>query len=219
VPLHGTKRLHADGDYGLREGFRCVAPSHLMMPVAFAYLAASKLTLLGTPANVISTNAAEGAGLEPIRFFEWPLVGAPLLAGTVAIILVFGRFLLPERRSRSIPADFSAHASTLVEQYRIEDGLHRLRVSSTSPYVGQLRTAVGLKAYPSLSMISLLEGESGSPLQRPPIIEAISCSFAAMPMWWAVLRATSILPIRADDATTSGVAETLSIAPRVWPRL
>ena len=116
MPLHGTKRLHADGDYGLREGFRCVAPSHPMMPVAFACLAASKLTLLGTPANVISTNAAEGAGLGPIRFFDWPVVGAPLLAGTVAIILVFGRFLLLERRSRSISADFSAHTSTLVEQ-------------------------------------------------------------------------------------------------------
>jgi di/tricarboxylate transporter len=128
--------------------------------------------LLGTPVNVIVSNAAEGVGLGPIRFFEWSVVGAPLLAETAAIILVFGRFLLPERRSQSISADVSAHASTLVEQYRIVDGLHRLRVRSTSPYVGQPQTAVDLKVYPGLSMVSLLEGDSGSPWQRPAIIES-----------------------------------------------
>ena len=186
-----------------------VAPSHLMMPVAFACLAGSKLTLLGTPVNVIGSNAAEGAGLGPIRFFEWSVVGVPLLAGTVAIILVFGRFLLPERRSQSIPADFSAHASTLVEQYRIEDGLHRLRVRPTSPYVGQPRSAVDLKAYSGLSMVSLLEGDSGGPLQRPAIVEGDLLLVRGDADAVGRLAGDKHLAIRADDATTSGVAETL----------
>jgi hypothetical protein len=71
------------------------------------------LATSGLLGSRLTDAALEGAGLGPIRFFEWSVVGVPLLAGTVAIILVFGRFLLPERRSQSIPADFVATASEL----------------------------------------------------------------------------------------------------------
>ena len=80
-----------------------IVPSQLMIPVAFAALAGSKVTLLGTPVNVIASAEAEMAGLGPIRFFEWAVVGIPLVAGTLGLILMFGRRLLPERRSRRFP--------------------------------------------------------------------------------------------------------------------
>jgi di/tricarboxylate transporter len=70
-----------------------------------------------------------------------------------------------------LPADFSAHAQTLVEQYRIEDGLHGLRVRASSPYVGKPRDAVDLKNYPGLSLVAIQEGEGGKPLSRPAIAE------------------------------------------------
>jgi di/tricarboxylate transporter len=41
----------------------------------------------------------------------------PLVAGTVAIALLLGPRLLPERRARSLAPDLSRHAQTLVEQY------------------------------------------------------------------------------------------------------
>jgi di/tricarboxylate transporter len=186
-----------------------IVPSHLMIPVAFACLAGSKLTLVGTPVNVIGSNAAEEAGLGPIRFFEWSVVGVPLVAGTMAIILVFGRSLLPERRGQSIPADFSTHASTLVEQYRLEDGLHRLRVRSTSPYTGKPRTELDLKDYPDLSLVAILEGEGGGPLQRPTIAEGDLLLVRGDAEAVGRLAAAMHLAIRENDEAAGSVAETL----------
>ncbi|MBO9577700.1 MAG: SLC13 family permease [Microbacteriaceae bacterium] len=99
-----------------------IAPSKLMIPLAFACLTGAKLTLLGTPVNVIAANQAEDSGAGRIGFFDWAILGVPQLVGTIVIVILFGRFLLPERRSASIPADFSAHAQTLVEQYRLGEG-------------------------------------------------------------------------------------------------
>lgn len=143
-------------------------PSRLMIPLAFACLTASKLTLLGTPVNVIALAQAEEIG-EHIGFFEWSVLGIPLLVGTIVIVVLLGRFLLPERRGRSIPPDLSSHAYTLVEQYRLENGLHHLRVRGSSPHVGGKR-AVSLDAYPGLSLIGVFDGE-GRPLQRERIEE------------------------------------------------
>jgi hypothetical protein len=87
-----------------------VPPSRLMVPLAFACLTGAKLTLLGTPLNVIAATQADEAGVGHIGFFEWAVLGGPLLLGTIVIVVLLGKALLPERRSQSIPADFSAHA-------------------------------------------------------------------------------------------------------------
>jgi di/tricarboxylate transporter len=148
-----------------------IAPSLLMIPLAFACLTGSKLTLLGTPVNVIAATQAEETGVGHIGFFEWSVLGIPLLAGTIVITVLLGRWLLPERRGQSIPADFSSHAHTLVEQYRLEDGLHHFRVRQTSPYVGKARTELDLKNYADLNLVALLDGKSATPLQRTEIAE------------------------------------------------
>jgi di/tricarboxylate transporter len=146
-------------------------PSRIMIPLAFACLTGANLTLLGAPVNVIAATQAEEAGLGHIGFFEWAVLGVPLLAGTIVATVLFGQSLLPDRKSQSIPADFSAHAQTLVEQYRLEDGLHHFRVRQTSPYVGGSRTDVDLRNYAGLQLVALLEDDGATPLQRDLIDE------------------------------------------------
>jgi len=194
-----------------------VAPSHLMIPLAFACLTGSKLTLLGTPVNVIAATQAEEAGVGYIAFFEWAVLGVPLLAGTIVITILFGRALLPERKSQSIPSDFSAHAHTLVEQYRLEDGLQYLRVRETSPLIGKSRGEIDLADYPDLNLVSLLDSATAAPLQRPQIAEgdlvvvrgdAQAAGRLAVDMHLAVRESQETGPI-ADVllSRTSGLAE------------
>jgi di/tricarboxylate transporter len=95
--------------------------SQLLMPLAFGAHAGSLLSLTGTPVNVIVSEAAENAGVGAFGFFEFALVGIPLLVGTIAIVLLLGERLLPHRSGRAIPNDFGGHARTLVEQYEIDD--------------------------------------------------------------------------------------------------
>ena len=97
------------------------SPSQLLMPVAFAAHAGSLLALTGTPVNVIVSDYAAEAGVGRFGFFEFALVGVPLVVGTILIVVLLGPRLLPERSPRAITRDFSGHARTLVEHYGLED--------------------------------------------------------------------------------------------------
>jgi di/tricarboxylate transporter len=148
-----------------------IPTSQLLLPMCFATHGATMLTLIGAPLNVIASNAAEEAGLGPIGFFEFGVAGIPLFLGTMVIILLTAKWLLPHTSGDSLPPDLSAHARTLVEQYRLEDGLHRLRMRSTSPYVGASRSAVDLKDYPGLSLVAIQEGDGAKLLARPNLAD------------------------------------------------
>ena len=120
--------------------------SQLLMPLVFSAHAGSMLALTGTPVNVLVSDAGIDAGVGGFGFFEFALVGVPLLAGTMAIIVLFGERLLPERNGATMPADFSRHAKTLVEQYGLASGIYQMRVRASSPYVGAPPSAIDLRA-------------------------------------------------------------------------
>jgi di/tricarboxylate transporter len=171
------------------------SPSQLLMPLVFAAHSGSLLALTGTPVNVLVAEAAADAGLAPFGFFSFAIVGVPLLLGTIAIVVLFGQRLLPERSGRTIPADLSKHARTLVEQYRLDDGMFQLRVRSRSPYVGSPPAVVDLAEYAGLTLVTILAGDGG-PLRRAALAEG------------------DILIVRGDAATVGGLASEKLLAFR-----
>lgn len=100
-------------------------PSQMLMPLAFGAHAGSLLVLTGTPVNVLVSELAVGAGQRPIHFFEFGLVGIPLVIGTILITVFLGPRLLPKRAAQIAPKDLSDHAGTLALQYALSgsDGL------------------------------------------------------------------------------------------------
>ncbi len=145
--------------------------SQLLMPLVFAAHAGSMLALTGTPVNVLVSEAGQDAGVGGFGFFEFALVGVPLLAGTMAIIVLFGQKLLPERNGATMPADFSRHANTLVEQYGLASGIYQMRVRASSPFIGVAPSAVDLSSHPELQLVAIQEGETAGPLRRPLVEE------------------------------------------------
>ncbi len=145
--------------------------SQLLIPLCFAAHSATMMTLIGAPLNVIASASAAEAGYGGIGFLEFAVAGIPMLAGSIVIMMFTQRRLLPHRNGDSMPADFSQHARTLVEQYRIEDGMHRLRIRADSGLIGAAREGIDLAAYPGLSLLSALEGESERPLARAEFAE------------------------------------------------
>jgi di/tricarboxylate transporter len=130
-----------------------MSPSQLLLPLAFGAHAGSLLVLTGSPVNVIVSDAADEAGVGSIGFFEFALVGVPLVAGTMAIIVLFGERLLPTRKVRSMTRDFSDLAHTLVEQYSLEDDPDALvsRTSGLAEVVVPPRSAlVGEAVFPGM---------------------------------------------------------------------
>lgn len=148
-----------------------IPTSQLLLPMCFATHGATMLTLIGAPLNVIASQAAEGAVNRPIGFFEFAVAGVPMALGTIIIMLLTYKWLLPNTSGPSLPRDFSAHATTLIEQYRIEDGLHRLRVRSSSSLIGAASDAKSLEGVSDLSLVAVLDAKTGEPLQRPNLAE------------------------------------------------
>ena len=146
-------------------------PSQLLMPMVFASHAGSILALTGSPVNVLVSQASEEAGTGYFGFFEFAIVGVPLLAGTMAILVFLGHRLLPHKSGASMPTDLSKHARTLVEQYRLEGNAFQLRVRPSSSLIGTAPTAIDLAAYPGLSLIGSQAGATGRPLTRAAIEE------------------------------------------------
>ncbi len=83
------------------------SPSRLLMPLAYGSLLGGLTTLIGTPPNLLVSNALREAGRTPFSLFEFtPVGGVVLLAGCAFIVLV-GRRWLPARdpTGESAPRD------------------------------------------------------------------------------------------------------------------
>lgn len=136
-------------------------PSQLLMPLVFAGHAGSLLALTGSPVNVLASEASVDAGMAPFGYFEFALAGVPLVAGCILIVVFFGEKLLPHRSGATVPADLSRHAHTLVEQYRLANGVVQLRVRAASPYIGQAQAAIDLAGYSDLTLVALQSADGG----------------------------------------------------------
>ncbi len=98
------------------------APSKLLIPMAFSSYAGALVFLTGSPVNVLVADEAGRVGEGAFSYFEFALVGVPLTVGVIAIALLLGPRLLPERQPRALSVDLSGHARTLLAEYRLHNG-------------------------------------------------------------------------------------------------
>jgi di/tricarboxylate transporter len=198
-------------------------PSQLLMPLVFSAHAGSMLALTGTPVNVLVSDAAADAGLGAIGFFEFTIVGVPLLLGTIAIIVLLGERLLPHRTGETMSADFSRHATTLVEQYGLKDGLFRLRLRASSPLVGQPPSVLEVLSWDGLRLVAVHDGQTGERLKRAAMAEGDFLLVSGQGEEAARLATAQNLAFRLEDSDadlrdslfnrSSGLAEVM-IPPR-----
>jgi di/tricarboxylate transporter len=139
--------------------------SKLLLPLAFSAHAGSMLLLTGTPVNVIVSDISQNAGLGGFGFLEFAILGVPLLAGSIVIVVLLGDRLLPDRTPEHMPPDFSEHARVLAEQYALDvdaDRIARLRVVAGSSLVGRPRVDLALLADGLVSVVAV-QREHGEP--------------------------------------------------------
>ncbi len=72
-------------------------PSKLLIPLAFSALLGGLNTLIGTPPNILISEALSEAGLKPFQMFDFTPIGLTILVfGTLYMVLI-GRHLLPKK--------------------------------------------------------------------------------------------------------------------------
>lgn len=72
-------------------------PSKLLIPLAFGSLLGGLVTLIGTPPNILVSDALLDYGLRPFRMFDYTPVGVAVMLVGVAFMALLGRHLLPRR--------------------------------------------------------------------------------------------------------------------------
>jgi di/tricarboxylate transporter len=104
-----------------------IAVSKLLMPLSFSSLLGGKMTLIGTPANILAMGILADRGLSTLGFFEFTPIGAVVLTTGILYMVLIGRHLLPVREGAEGRRDV----------YRLRDYVTEARVSTTSPLVGK----------------------------------------------------------------------------------
>ncbi len=77
--------------------------SKLLIPLAFSSLLGGKMTLIGTPANILAQGILVERGLPSYGFFDITPIGAVVLITGIVYMVLIGRHLLPVRQTASDP--------------------------------------------------------------------------------------------------------------------
>ena len=127
-------------------------PSQMLIPLEFGAHAGSLLVLTGSSVNVLISEYVVASGHPPIGFFSLGLIGLPLLAGTILVVVLFGSRLLPKITPKAATKDLSDHAVTLAAQYSIDhpDQLLDRRVGLTEVVVPPRSSYIGDVVYPGM---------------------------------------------------------------------
>ncbi|MBU3012436.1 SLC13 family permease [Polaribacter vadi] len=110
-------------------------PSKILIPVAFGSNTGGLLTLTGTPPNIIANNALIEAGFEGFSFFEFALIGLPLLIIALIYFRYFGFKLLPTNKTNNKPINIDSTLHEWIEAYQIDNDYYRLRIRSISTLI------------------------------------------------------------------------------------
>lgn len=123
-------------------------PSRLLLPLAYGSLLGGLTTLIGTPPNILVSDALRDNGLPPFMLFDYTPVGLVIMLAGVTFASLLGRRLLPVRdvaRESSAPGHLD-----LRDQYDLWERIFLMRVPSDSVLVGKtlresrLGSALGL---------------------------------------------------------------------------
>ncbi|MGQ9925238.1 MAG: SLC13 family permease [Chloroflexaceae bacterium] len=124
-----------------------ISPSRLLLPLAYTALIGGMLTLIGTPPNIIASEARAGAGRGAFGFFSFTPIGALVLGAAIIFLTSIGQRLLPDRVEPAARASVSTDQLSFEElaaAYRVQGTLTRLRVRPDSPLIGQTIAESGL---------------------------------------------------------------------------
>jgi di/tricarboxylate transporter len=131
--------------------------SKLLIPLSFSSLLGGKMTLIGTPANILAMGILADRGLETLGFFEFTPMGIVVLTTGVAYMVLIGRRLLPVREGTQGRQDV----------LRLREYVTEVRVANPSPLAGKTLLESRLGQDYDLTVLALeREGVSRSRIGR-----------------------------------------------------
>ncbi|MEP7148364.1 MAG: SLC13 family permease [Acidobacteriota bacterium] len=132
-----------------------IAPSKLLMPLAFGAILGGSCTLIGTSTNLAVSGAIVRYGQEPFSMFELTAVGVVTFASGLLYMMLVGRRMLPNRGGED----------SFTDQYHIREYISELLVLPDSSLVG--KTLGDAKLNSDLDLHILGIARSGQTIASP----------------------------------------------------
>ncbi len=120
-----------------------IAPSKLLMPLAFGSVLGGICTLIGTSTNLVTDGLLRRQGMEGLGFFELAWAGLPCALVGIVYLVAVGPSLLPPREE--IRAAEEREQAALLE----------LELAGGSPLAGRTVEEAGLDRLPGLSLVRI----------------------------------------------------------------
>jgi di/tricarboxylate transporter len=127
-----------------------IPASRLLMPLAYSTLLGGLMTLIGTPPNLLISEALGQSGREPFKLFDFTSLGGVVMITGVVFVALFGRFLLPSHKGKRSK---QVSQRSLRSRYKLHEHTFMLRIPSQSVLVG--KTLAESRIGPSTGMIIL----------------------------------------------------------------
>jgi di/tricarboxylate transporter len=126
-----------------------VAPSKLLMPLAFGAILGGSCTLIGTSTNLAVSGAMQRYGMEPYSMFELTPIGIIMVAVGLIYMLFVGRKLLPNLGGED----------SFTEQYHIREYISEVLVLPGSHLIGKTLGEANLNLELDLNVLGIIRGQ------------------------------------------------------------
>ena len=145
-----------------------IPASRLLMPLAYATLLGGLMTQIGTPPNLLISEAMTQNGYESFGLFDFTPIGSVVMITGVLFVALIGRFLLPKSSTER-----GRHQSqrSLRSHYKLQEQTFMMRVPSDSVLIGKTLAESRIGTSTGLIILALVRfGRSESLPSRQTVL-------------------------------------------------
>lgn len=144
-----------------------LSPSKYLIPISYASILGGSTTLIGSSANIVVSGIASKIGeanpalhLHKFTMYEFAPVGLPIAIVGILFIFLFGRKVLPDRKTVTSSLADSKQKSFMTE----------MEIQYDSSAIGQTVESTFLKKNPGLLIMEVIRGER---IIYPPVNDVV----------------------------------------------
>jgi di/tricarboxylate transporter len=128
------------------------SPSQMLMPLAYGSLLGGLTTMIGTPPNILVSEALRANGLTPFGLFDYTPVGLVVMVSGILFMAFVGTRLLPRQGSL---AEKQRDERQIIDQYRLQEKLFRITIPADSALVGKTLMSSHLGSRLGLTVVGI----------------------------------------------------------------
>ncbi len=140
-------------------------PSRLLMPLAYGSLLGGLTTQIGTPPNILVSEALRDEGLRSFTFFDFTPLGLTIMFSGIAFMIFIGRRFLPRR---DVAEESTGNKTVDWEsQYDLDEQLFNIRIPHNSMLIKKTLAESRLGSALGWNVIGIIRNDQIRPAPGP----------------------------------------------------